>query len=693
MSRHARARSRFALALGAVALLATSAGGTAASDARDGVVPGGPAWEDRAAGGARLLVTFKSRAATSGADRLQTAEARLVKADPARRRAVYQPTPGSLESARRRLGRDASVESVQVSHRVDLHADPQDEPLWDFLWGLDNTGQVIDGATGTDDVDIDGKEALAETTGDPSVVVAVIDDGVDFSHPDLAGQAWSNPGESGGGKETNGVDDDANGYVDDVNGWDFCHDDKTILDPGDYHGTHVAGTIAARLNGVGVVGVAPSVRIMALKFLDNEYDQNGDPVCGWDDQAQEALEYAASFGVRISNNSWGRPASDEAGGDDLLYGAIAAADMLFVSSAGNSARNNDSSALRAVPASFDLPNILSVAAVDNQGYLADFSNFGATTVDIAAPGVAIASAITPQPKCPAPCWFYLDGTSMAAPHVTGVAALVASNSPGLLASPTAPADLKARILGRAEPAPQTAGMTLTGGIVNALRSLDTATPVAAAPNSFSFPTGSTVGSSIRTRVRWPAATDDFSGVQRYTVGQSVNDGAYSTVTSSATGLWIDRSLAFQSRNRFRVRATDHAGNTGGYAIGPQVQPKLYQQTTSYVTYGGTWRTSTSSSYSGGSTRYATTKGAWVQFSFSGRAVAVIAPKSTSRGSVKVYVDGVYVSTVSTYRSSSQNRVVIFAKHWSTAGPHKVKLFVAGTSGHPRFDIDAFAKLN
>jgi hypothetical protein len=236
-------------------------------------------------------------------------------------------------------------------------------------------------------------------------------------------------------------------------------------------------------------------------------------------------------------------------------------------------------------------------------------------------------------------------------------------------------------------------MTLTGGIVNAQRALDTTTPIAAAPNSFSFPTGSTIGSSIRTRVRWPAATDDLSGVQRYTVGQSVNDGAYSTVTSSATGLWIDRSLTFQSRNRFRVRATDRAGNTGGYAIGPQVQPKLYQQTTSYVTYSGTWRTSTSSSYSGGSTRYATTKGAWVQFSFSGRAVAVVAPKSTSRGSVKVYVDGVYVSTVSTYRGSAQNRVVIFAKHWSAPGPHKVKLFVAGTSGHPRFDIDAFAKLN
>ena len=104
------------------------------------------------------------------------------------------------------------------------------------------------------------------------VVVAVIDDGVDFSQPDLAGQAWVNPGESGGGKETNNVDDDANGYIDDVNGWDFCHDDKTVHDPDDdFHGTHVSGTIAAKLDGAGIVGLAPGVKLMALKFLGDDH--------------------------------------------------------------------------------------------------------------------------------------------------------------------------------------------------------------------------------------------------------------------------------------------------------------------------------------------------------------------------------------------------------------------------------------
>ena len=148
--------------------------------------------------------------------------------------------------------------------------DPTDEPGWDLLWGLHNTGQPIRGYSGTANVDIDGLEASAITHGDPAVVVAVIDDGVDFSHPDLAARAWTNPGESGGGKETNGVDDDGNGYIDDVHGWDFCNDDNTVHDfDEDFHGTHVAGTIAASLDGQGVVGVAPNVKIMALKFLDD----------------------------------------------------------------------------------------------------------------------------------------------------------------------------------------------------------------------------------------------------------------------------------------------------------------------------------------------------------------------------------------------------------------------------------------
>ena len=526
------------------------------------------------------------------------------------------------------------------------------------------------------------RSAVATGTG---VVVAVIDDGVDFSRPDLAGQAWVNPGESGGGKETNNVDDDANGYIDDVNGWDFCHDDKTVHDPDDdFHGTHVSGTIAAKLDGAGIVGLAPGVKVMALKFLGD------DQACGWDDQAIAAIEYAKSFGVRISNNSWARPASAPPFGDPAddvpLYEAIEDSGMLFVAAAGNSGQDLDDVSRPSIPASFDLPNILSVAAVDNTGQLASFSNYGETSVDVSAPGVSIASLI-PDYGVNEAGYYYLDGTSMAAPHVSAIAAVVGSQTPSILTTPT---DLKKRILDTAKNVGDTGGLTLTGRVASAAAAIDQTEPTALAPNSYAFVTGGAIGSTIKTRVRWPAGTDDLSGVASYALRQSVNGAAWTTVTASTTSLYADRSLTFSTAYRYRVRAHDRAGNTGEYVDGPQVRPKLTQQNGTGVTYGGTWTSRSSSSASGGSTRYATKAGAWVQFSFTGRAVALIAPKGSSRGSAKVYVDGSYVGTTSAYRSSSQSKIVLFARNWGTSGSHKVKLVLTGTSGHPRFDIDAFA---
>ena len=359
---------------------------------------------------------------------------------------------------------------------------------------------------GAVDVDIDARQALGITTGDPATVVAVIDDGVDFSHPDLAARAWTNPGESGAGRETNGIDDDANGYIDDIHGWDFCHDDNTVHDfDDDGHGTHVAGTLAASLNGVGVVGVAPSISIMALKFIGN------DPDCGLDSAAIAAIDYAKSFGVTIVNASWGGRGRPQ---DALeLYDAIADSGMLFVAAAGNDGDDSDTDPLPSLPAAFDLPNIVSVAAIDNSGGLAWFSNYGATTVDIAAPGEGILSALPADSELPAPGWGWLDGTSMAAPHVSGTAALVASVFPSLAADPAA---LKARLLSTGKPDAATTGQTLTGRLVDAFRSLDTVGPLAVAPSGFAFDVGATMGrSTIATRVAWPSATDDRSGVAAY----------------------------------------------------------------------------------------------------------------------------------------------------------------------------------
>src|SRR3954471_1349850 len=384
----------------------------------------------------RLIVTFRPGISTlSRRSSVQATGAAEVRGRrPSSRTEVIHAKPGTAARTIASLRADRRVERVSVDHRRFVDADPTGEQYWTELWGLDNEGQDIyqglPHSGGTVDADIDAPEAFAVTTGTPSTVVAVIDDGVDFSHPDLAERAWTNPGESGAGKETNGIDDDVNGYVDDVHGWDFCHNDNSVHDfDDDHHGTHVAGTIAASLDGTGVVGVAPGVSIMALKFLSDQAD------CGFDSMAIAAIDYAASFGVRIANASWGGVGTPGAALD--LRDAIRDSGMLFIAAAGNDSSDNDQGPLTALPASFDLPNIISVGAVDNTGALASFSNYGRKSVDIVAPGEGILSTLPADSQFPTPGWGWLNGTSMATPHVSGVAALAASVWPSLVHDPAA----------------------------------------------------------------------------------------------------------------------------------------------------------------------------------------------------------------------------------------------------------------
>ncbi|MCA9300456.1 MAG: S8 family serine peptidase, partial [Phycisphaerales bacterium] len=242
-------------------------------------------------------------------------------------------------------------------------------------WGLNNTGQDIRGVLGTPDADIDGFEAWDVRTNASGVVVAIIDSGTQWDHPDLDGNIWSNSDEIAG----NGVDDDGNGFVDDTRGWDFYSNDNNP-DDGDGHGTHTAGTVGAEgNNGAGVAGVCWDVQLMPLRFLG--------PFGGSTSDAVEAVNYAVANGARISNNSWGG-----GGFSTSLYNAIANAgsqNHLFVAAAGNDGVNTDNSAH--YPSSYDLGNIISVAATDNRDGRASFSNYGSTTVDLGAPGVDIAS--------------------------------------------------------------------------------------------------------------------------------------------------------------------------------------------------------------------------------------------------------------------------------------------------------------
>src|SRR6185369_5814767 len=212
------------------------------------------------------------------------------------------------------------------------------------------------------------------TTGG-SVKVAVIDSGVDYNHPDLAANVWTNPGEIAG----NGVDDDHNGFIDDTRGWDFVNNDNNPMDDNG-HGTHVAGTIAARgNNGIGVAGVAWTAQIIPLKTQNTQGN-------GFTSDAVKAINYAAHVGAKVINASFGGSAADPA--EDS---AIAAANLLVVAAAGNNGSNNDVTPF--YPASFNRSNIISVANTTQSDTLNYDSNYGTVSVDLAAPGYAILSTV------------------------------------------------------------------------------------------------------------------------------------------------------------------------------------------------------------------------------------------------------------------------------------------------------------
>jgi thermitase len=335
------------------------------------------------------------------------------------------------------------------------------DPAYSKMSNLNNTRQ--DG--GILNADIDAPEAWGATTGGSGTVVAVIDTGVDITHPDLRDNIWTNPDEI----PNNNKDDDNNGYKDDVHGWDFCHDDASVFDSPseDGHGTHVAGTIAAEgNNGIGITGVSWRAKIMPLKFIcpNNE---------GAISDAARAIDYAVAEGVKISNNSYGwyivcsKPEADACSPPlRTLHEAIARADdagHLFVTAAMNGGAdyigdNNDSKPI--YPSSFDDPNIISVAASNTDDELTSFSNYSDTSVDLAAPGKPILSTK------PGNAYSYGEGTSVAVPHVAGVAALIKSKFPNL-----DDAGIKRRILEGVDKKAALKGKTVTGGRLSAARAL------------------------------------------------------------------------------------------------------------------------------------------------------------------------------------------------------------------------------
>lgn len=339
------------------------------------------------------------------------------------------------------IRRQPGVESVEPNVRIAVSYTPNDTLLSDL------TGLV--GGKG-----VRAQKAWDVTTGSPSKVIAVIDTGVDYNHPDLAANIWNNPAEV----PANGVDDDGNGYVDDFRGYDFASEDANPMD-GHGHGTHVSGTIAAvGDNSQGVVGVAFGCKVLPVKAMgDSGYGSYYDIVESIDYVVKLKKAGAPIVGINLSiggsmfSNAWLRALQ-----------RAREADLIVIAAAGNSSENADD--FPQYPAAFDLPNIVSVAAIDSAGRLASFSNFGRRSVDIAAPGLGILSTVPLAD--PAGPYDTMSGTSMATPHVSGVAALVASANGNITAR-----QIRRLMLSSAQATTNLADVTASGGFVDASASV------------------------------------------------------------------------------------------------------------------------------------------------------------------------------------------------------------------------------
>ncbi|MBP6217548.1 MAG: S8 family serine peptidase [Oligoflexales bacterium] len=349
------------------------------------------------------------------------------------------------------LSDDNLIEYAEANTILTMYGKTPNDPRYLESYGLHNTGANA----GTAGADIHAPEAWDISTGNKSVVVGIIDTGVDYKHPDLADNYWTNQGESGldtqgRDKKTNGIDDDGNGYIDDWRGWDFVNKDNDPMDD-NMHGSHCAGVIGAKgNNGIGTSGVNWDVSYVGLKFLSGQGS-------GALADAIEAIEYATKMGFTMTSNSWGGGGFSQA-----LEDAIRAANakgVLFIAAAGNESADNDKNP--DYPASYPVDNIIAVAATDKNDRLASFSNYGKRTVHVAAPGVDILSTV------PNNAYKTLSGTSMATPFVSGLAALIKAKFPNYTS-----ARIKEKILRSVDPIPALIQKTITGGRINAYRALD-----------------------------------------------------------------------------------------------------------------------------------------------------------------------------------------------------------------------------
>lgn len=462
---------------------------------------------------------------------------------------VALPADVDMEEVKKLFADDDNVQTVEHNLKISSFAVPNDS--WFHLqFGMHNILQT----DGVLDADIDAPEAWDVTTGSHDVIVAVLDTGIDYNHPDLINNIWTNPNEIPG----NGIDDDNNGYIDDVNGAYFYTPNQNLTDATDEdgHGTHVSGIIGASgNNGIGVAGVNWNVQIMPLRILS-----------GWCGIScpMDAMAYAINMGAKITNNSWGW--MDVIGYSEFhqgMYDAISAANdagVMFVAAAGNDGRDSDNWPV--YPAGYDLPNVVSVASSRHNEQLSDWSVWGAESVDLAAPGQGIWSTV-PMSIGEAKFevgYYPFSGTSMAAPHVAGAAGLLSSAVPNINLP-----ELKEWIFESVDVFPQYQGKVATGGRLNVNNALNAGYKLLVEPYAMSVNAGATVSGTLELHAlstfTGPVNLSVSTSDPRFNVNLSASTAnpAINTVQNIDFTITADQAL-HGGPHAFTIIATDSNGN-------------------------------------------------------------------------------------------------------------------------------------
>lgn len=450
----------------------------------------------------------------------------------------------TVESTINALMKDPDVRFAEPDFEITRDQTLPNDALFGDLWGLHNVGQ----AGGTFDADIDAPEAWQTVGTGPNVTVAVCDDGCQWDHPDLAANIWTNTAEV----PANGIDDDNNGKIDDIRGWDFSDNDNNPYPAGtDSHGTHTSGTVAAVTNnGIGIAGVARSVKLMPIRIYGGATQ--------WMTALASGIDYAWQNGAKVISVSYNIDGYTQA-----LLEAIqraGAADVIYVNSAGNNGQQNPPrGAIR------DLANnSVFVAATDRNDNLASFSNYGAK-IDVAAPGVAVMSTVLTN------SYAMYDGTSMACPHMAGACAVIRSHFPSLTARQTLD-----RLIGTAEMKASLTGK-VNGGRINLNNALDTDSTPPSDPANLTLLAYATQS----VKIRFEGSGDDgtLGQASSYDIrvsSQPIDSGNFASARQVQTqippvnhGVPITTELGGLPPGSVyvAVRAVDNLGNVSGILTG------------------------------------------------------------------------------------------------------------------------------